>query len=142
MKSLRRMVLLIGILFIVFSCDNSTEPLDVGFLIPEKIFPGDTVTAKVQIDEVVYVDAETKLEFIDVPYDSRCPENMICFAPGYAEVKLAINSDTMTVKSRGTIYYEDYKILLQDLNPRPAEFDSTEGKFIYCLSMLFTINDN
>jgi hypothetical protein len=67
-------------------------------------------------------DSDIKIELLEVLEDSRCPEDVICFWAGNANVLIKFADSTFSINSTispKSFKYKDYNIVLVNLSPYP-----------------------
>jgi hypothetical protein len=114
-----RSLLLIFCLLLATGCDENsptgpTVPLDERFTLA----PGDTA---------VIADTDTRVQFLRVSGDSRCPGDAVCIQGGDALVHVRVYGDKAPVEyelhtgdaSQASVTHGGLKIALQELQPYP-----------------------
>jgi hypothetical protein len=86
----------------------------------------DSVKVNLKIGEAIKINDEISIKFLEVPNDSRCPEDVICVWAGNGEVKLELStlnySKTITLNtllSPRSITFSGLIIELKKLFPAP-----------------------
>ena len=96
---MRRLVVVVGIaavLIFVLSCDDSSDLTFPFYSLRHYNHPGnnhpDTTAIKLYNGQALNIDYNTRLSFLDVDSDSRCPLGAFCIQAGDAAVRFNISS--------------------------------------------------
>jgi hypothetical protein len=118
MKRLSNFVLTVALLSLfITSCDDSIT----GDKVKEITTEGSEITFDIRMGQtVVLTNQDITLSFLDVASDSRCPEDVICFWEGNAELMLAINTEESLINTAldpVKLFIKDYSLDVIQLTP-------------------------